>query len=196
MLTMRDQPSFPPKEAMLRQLKKIREEKNIQQKTVADKVGIPASQLSKLENQGGNPTYETVFKIWRVIMDEVGGRESRTAKEIIERCDDYELTFIDPDDTVEETADIFCENNFSQAPVGNEDNLRGSITEKTLMHANQDDKIGDIMDPVFPEVRLDTNLHVIRAILDYEYAVIVKDKKGEVKDLITRWDIVNELRVD
>lgn len=193
---MRDQQSFPPKEVMLKQLKKIREEKNIQQKTVAEKVGIPASQLSKLENQGGNPTYGTVFKIWSAIMEDVGGRESRTAKEIIERCDDYELTFINPQDTVEETAEVFCQNNFSQAPVGDENNLKGSITEKTLMHSNKDDQIGEIMDPVFPEVRLDTNLHVIRAILDYEYAVIVKDKKGNVEDLITRWDIVNELRID
>jgi predicted transcriptional regulator len=191
---MRDQISFPPKKTMLRQLKKIREEKGIQQKTVAEKVGIPASQLSKLENQGGNPTYDTVFRIWRVIIDEVGGRESRTAQEIINRCEDYELTFIHPDDTAEEAAQVFCENNFSQAPVGDKNNLRGSITEKTLMHSNKEDKIKDIMDPVFPEVRSDTNLHVIRAILDYEYAVIVKDKKGEVKDLITRWDIVNELR--
>lgn len=193
---MRDQQSFPPKEVMLKQLKKIREEKNIQQKTVAEKVGIPASQLSKLENQGGNPTYGTVFKIWSAIMEDVGGRESRTAKEIIERCDDYELTFINPQDTVEETAEVFCQNNFSQAPVGDENNLKGSITEKTLMHSNKDDKIEEVMDPVFPEVRLDTNLHVIRAILDYEYAVIVKDKKGNVEDLITRWDLVNELRID
>ncbi|NMJ92711.1 helix-turn-helix domain-containing protein [Nanohaloarchaea archaeon] len=193
---MRDVPSFPPKETMVRQLKKIREEKDIQQKTVAEEMGIPASQLSKLENKGGNPTYETVFKVWSVLMDKVGGRESRTAEEIICRSDEYELTFIDPDATVKETAEIFCENNFSQAPVGDEENLKGSITEKTLMHSEKNERIEDIMDPVFPEVRLDTNLHVIRSILDYEYAVIVKNEKGDVKDLITRWDIVNELRVD
>lgn len=193
---MRDEISLPPKDQMLRRLKDLRIQKGVKQKKVAAALDMPASQISKLENQGGNPTYETIFKIWMAINEDVGGIGNKKASELVELKDDYELTVIESDQNVKDVADIFCKNNFSQAPVENEGEIIGSITEKTLMNHNAKEKIGEIMDPKFIEVNLDTRMDVIREILDYEYAVLVRNKEGEVEDLITRWDVLNVIRRD
>lgn len=193
---MRDEISLPPKDQMLRRLKDLRIQKGVKQKTVAAALDMPASQISKLENQGGNPTYETIFKIWMAINEDVGGIGNKKASELVELKDDYELTVIESDQNVKDVADIFCKNNFSQAPVENEGEIIGSITEKTLMNHNANEKIGEIMDPKFIEVNLDTRMDVIREILDYEYAVLVRNKEGGVEDLITRWDVLNVIRRD
>lgn len=191
---MRDEISLPPKDQMLRRLKDLRIQKGIKQKKVASKLDIPASQLSKLENQGGNPTYETIFKIWNAINQDLGGIGDKKASELIDMKDNYQLTVIEADQTVKDAAGIFCENDFSQAPVKKGSEIVGSITEKTLMNHNPTEKIGQIMNPKFIEVNLETRTDVIREILDYEYAVLVRNEKGEVEDLITRWDVLNAIR--
>ena len=174
-----------PKKNLAKSLKKRRNEKKLSQKEVASEANVTPSQLSKIENNRGNPTHETIYRVWEAV--ESLNKDYDVATEVM--ISEKDIYWADVDDTIEELSRVMYENDYSQLPVGNPDEIKGTITDQEVMKASSEDTAGDVMVTQFPVLEHDTKLHVIRAHLAEYKAVLVREK-GKIIGMITPFDVL------
>ncbi len=120
-----------------------------------------------------------------------------TVKDIIAKKEDKTFRSVLASHTVREVFKIMKDNDISQMPVMENDEILGSISESTILSfllenpmVNAEKLIKDIMGPAFPIVSEDLSCRqMVRFINKNSSAVIARDKAGTLH-ILTEYDII------
>ncbi|MEL6639130.1 MAG: pyridoxal-phosphate dependent enzyme [Bacteroidota bacterium] len=123
--------------------------------------------------------------------------EELKVKDIIAKKEDKAFRSVQVTNTVREVFKMMKENDISQMPVMNGEDIQGSVTESTILSfllenpmANAEKLIADIMGPAFPIVSEDLSCRqMVRYINKNSSAVIARDKTGTLH-ILTEYDII------
>ncbi len=138
---------------------------------------------------------------WMMEKGFLGGvTEGSKAEDILKLAKRHKPTLVSlsPGDLVDWAIKLMERHNVSQIPVIENRRCVGSITEigvmtSLLLDATfRERKIGEVMEPPFPEVGLNEPLTSLVKYFDDYPAVLVSD--GEIEDIITKMDIIKGLK--
>jgi cystathionine beta-synthase len=107
-----------------------------------------------------------------------------------------QLVYVSPEETVSAALARMSENGVTQIPVLEDNRSVGSLREShvlTKLLVNRDllnSKVGEVMDPSFPVLEMDTNLSEIKSKLQKSPAVLIEDFK-RITGIITRSDVLD-----
>jgi len=166
---------------------------SLNQKELAELVGVSQSFIAKIETKKINPSYMKTKEIFDTLENLERKREKK-AKDIFHS----KVVGVDRDDPLSRATKVMNETGYSQLPVFSEKRVVGSVSEKTLL--DQIMKVGDpaklskvavdeVMDQAFPQVDEIAPLSVISSLLQYSPAVLVT-RKGLVTGIITKADML------
>jgi len=166
-------------------LKKLRVEAGLTQRQLAKLVGISQAHIAKIEKENVDPRLSTVNKILQVLTE----GEGKKSRDIMTT----EVIFANPKDTVLKTSKVMMNHAISQLPVIEDGKVIGTVTEesiiKNLSSNIADKKVIEIMDNSLPSVPENTNISMIRSLLE-DYSGVLVTREGEVVGIITRSDLL------
>jgi predicted transcriptional regulator len=167
------------------QIKKLRTDAGLTQRRLAQLVGVSQAHIAKIENAKVDPRLSTVNKILQVLTE----GEGRKCKDIMTR----NVIFAKPKSRVLKISEIMMQKAISQLPVMQDGRIIGTVTEESIiknLHINiADETVEKIMDPPLPSVPEDTEVNIIRSLLEDQPGVLVV-QKGDVVGIITRSDLL------
>lgn len=111
-----------------------------------------------------------------------------------------ELVYVNSSDKVSKAFEVLNAKGFSQIPVINDGESVGSIKEAKLLASLVENpsllesKVEEIMGPGFPTLDERTELNVVKKYLSDSPAVLVTEY-GRIKDIITRYDILEHTNI-
>ena len=166
-------------------LRKMRIEAGLTQSKLAEMVGVSQAHIAKIEGEKVDPRLSTVNKILQVL---VGGK-GKKCSEIMTG----EVITAKPQDRIGEVSETMVRHDISQLPVLDGDRVIGMITEEGIVR-NLNPRIADetverVMEPPLPSVPEDTDINVIRPLLEANPGVLVT-RKGKLVGVITRSDLL------
>ncbi|MDH5449726.1 MAG: CBS domain-containing protein [Candidatus Bathyarchaeota archaeon] len=166
-------------------LKKLRIEAGLTQRQLANLIGISQAHIAKIEKENVDPRLSTVNKILQVLTEDQG-----------KRCGDIMTTKVisaKPEDTILKISQVMMNHAISQLPIIEDGKVIGTVTEesiiKNLSSNIAGEKVEEIMETPLPSVPENTNLSMIRPLLEDHYGVLVM-RKGDVVGIITRSDLL------
>lgn len=123
-----------------------------------------------------------------------------TVKNLVNSKPTYDFLAVDKSETVRNTLQIMKDNDVSQLPVTESENIIGSITESSLLEfilsnplENSNKSVSDIMGESFPTVDIDMNVKELnKYISKTNPAVLTKDAMGKIH-IVTQYDIIQAL---
>jgi predicted transcriptional regulator len=190
---------------LLAEIKRRRTSLGLSQKQLADLCGIGQSFLAKIERGKVTPSYTAAVKVFERLENlesnnaERLGLEQRIAADVMTR---HVYTF-GPDDSAESVLKVMVEKDISQVPVLDERGFQqGAITEKSLLGKELRGKtVKEVLDDddnggehIFPMVSKDTRLQVIVGILQQEEQAVLVTEKGRIVGIITKQDILRNMK--
>lgn len=184
---------LPPLEEIERRRKSL----GLTQKQLAKMVGISQSMVAKIESKKINPSYLKTKSIFD-FLESLELRREVKAKEILHK----EVVGIGKDEALSKASRLMHQTGYSQLPVFNGQQVVGSISERTVLNqilGGKDVtelsrmKVESVMEDAFPQVDEETPLTVISTLLQYNSAVLAT-KKGQVKGIITKADLLKVVR--
>ncbi|MGB5910808.1 MAG: CBS domain-containing protein [Promethearchaeia archaeon] len=174
-------------------LKYLRKSLNFSQKELGDKLGIPQSTISRIENGTMDPPYSKFKKIYEFL--EIESRKKKQAEMTAKDIMTSNIISIKPKSSIKEAIELMYENGISQLPIiENAQNL-GSITSKKIQKVITDKPdiinadIFLIKELPFPEVEVDWDAKDISNLLVNYPAVLVK-KNDSYFGIITDSDFL------
>lgn len=175
-----------PYDVLVRALREKRRALDVQQNQLAHEVEISPAYLSRIEHANAEATYTTVYRIWRAL-DERDREANPTAVDLMTT----DIAWVGVDDTWRDARELMLENAYSQLPVLTDGACVGSITEQTLVRAeDRDTPIGELMEEPFLEVRPETSRDACATLLqEGNYALLVSDGETLV-GIITPIDLI------
>ncbi len=166
-------------------LKRLRAEAGLTQRQLAKLVGVSQAHIAKIEKENVDPRLSTVNKILQVLT-EGEGKKSRDVMTT-------EVIFAKPKDTVLKISKLMMNHAISQLPVIEDGKVIGTVTEesiiKNLSSNIADKKVIEIMETSLPSVPENTNISMIRSLLE-DYSGVLVTREGEVVGIITRSDLL------
>jgi predicted transcriptional regulator len=166
-------------------LKTMRIEAGLTQSKLAALVGVSQAHIAKIEGEKVDPRLSTVNKILLVL---AGGRGKKCreimTKGVFSAC---------LEDNVRKASEIMIKHAVSQLPIVEGENVVGMITEEGIIR-NLDSELAEkpvnnIMNPPLPSVPENTDISVIRPLLETHSGVLVT-KNGKLSGIITRSDLL------
>ncbi|MCW4021056.1 MAG: CBS domain-containing protein [Candidatus Bathyarchaeota archaeon] len=166
-------------------MRKMRIEAGLTQSQLAKMVGVSQAHIAKIEGEKVDPRLSTVNKILQVLM---GGR-GKKCSEIMTRG----VITVSPQDKISKVSETMVKHAISQLPIVRGDSVIGMITEegivKNLNPDIADEPVEKLMEPPLPSVPEDTDLSVIRPLLETHSGVLVT-RRGKLVGIITRSDLL------
>ena len=167
-------------------LKKMRTEKGITQKELAEAAEISQAHIAKIENDKVDPRLSTVNRLLSVLN---AAEAPRTCGSVMKRS----IIKASPATPVTGIISVMKESGVSQIPIMDDSGHVGSITESTLIHnidRNLSEKSAkDIMGSPFPVISSEDPVEVAQSLLDFHPAVLVTEK-GKISGIITKSDLL------
>ena len=172
----------------IEEIKKARKELNMTQRELATISNLSQSYLAKLENKKVDPKISTFNKIIRALKKKEN--KDLKAKDIMTTP----LISIEPYYEVKKGITKFKQNNISQMPVIQDNEILGSITEKQLVKRSLKEpilkkEIREVMRDPLPTILKNDPIKKARNLLKDEIGVIVKSDDKPV-GIVTRTDIL------
>lgn len=169
-------------------IKKLRTEKGLTQKRLAELAGISQAHIAKIEQGKVDPRLSTINKILEVLTE----REKRKCKDIMTKG----VIFASPNSKILKVSEIMIAKAISQMPVVDGEKIVGTITEeciiKNLSLNIAEEKVKNIMDPPLPTVSEETPVDAIRPLLE-KYSGVLVTKGKELVGIITRSDLLKTI---
>lgn len=169
-------------------LKKMRIEAELTQSKLASMVGVSQAHIAKIEGEKVDPRLSTVNKILRVL---VGGK-GKKCSEIMTTG----LITVKPKEKISEVSRVMVENAISQMPVIDDNLVLGIVTEEGIV-SNLNSRIAEqlvenVMEPSFPIVPEETDISIVRQLLEVDLGVLVT-RNGKLVGIITRSDFLKSM---
>ena len=165
-------------------LKKIRQSLELTQFELARKANVSQSLIAKIESQKLDPTYSNVKKLEEAI-NNLSNIHEKTAKDVM----NTKVIFIHKDTKRAKIKELMLKNGISNIPVIENNNIVGMLTERSLLHNEEAKTAEEAMGESCPIISRDTNIKIIKSLLDYCNLVAVQDK-GKIVGVITRSDLI------
>ncbi|MFX0031154.1 MAG: CBS domain-containing protein [Promethearchaeota archaeon] len=174
-------------------IKYLRKSLNFSQKELGERLGIPQSTISRIENGSMDPPYSK-FKIIYEFLENETMRKSQAemiAKDIMTK----NIISIKPKSSIKEAIELMYENGISQLPIIENGQNLGSITSKKIQKEITDNPelinmdIFLIKELPFPEVEVNWNAKDISNLLVNYPAILVK-KNDKYIGIITDSDFL------
>ncbi len=176
----------------LKEMRELRRRLGITQTRLAEESGVSQSLIARIEAGKVDPRFSKVRKIYETLKRlDVADLK---AEDLMSRG----LKFVVSTDSVEKAAAIMRKNDISQLPVFQDGTVVGSITEKDVLNRVANGShleelsltpVKEVMRSAFPEVTKDTPLMLLSSLLEFDQAVLVKDR-GKPVGIITRSDLL------
>lgn len=125
------------------------------------------------------------------ILNEWENNQTQPAKELM--IDESKITYAYLDDTRKEAAGEMLDDDLSQLPVknSNDGQVVGMLTDSDLMKEHDDETaIADIDYNEAIRVEPNTSRRLVEEILDEGYSAVLVTEEGEVKGMITKYDLL------
>ncbi len=166
-------------------LKQKRLEADLTQSQLAKLVGVTQAHIAKIEGGKVDPRLSTVNKILEILE----GGKGRKCGEIMTR----NVITTHLKDRIQEASETMVRHAVSQLPIVEDGRVVGMITEESIVR-NLDPKIADefvenVMEPPLPSVPEDTDVALIRPLLEKNSGVLIT-KQGKLVGIITRSDLL------
>ncbi|MFX1586594.1 MAG: CBS domain-containing protein [Promethearchaeota archaeon] len=174
-------------------LKFLRKSLNFSQKELGDKLGIPQSTISRIENGSMDPPYSKFKKIYEFL--ETESRKKKQAEMTARDIMTDNIISIKPKSSIKEAIELMYDNDISQLPIIEKGQNLGSITSKKIQKEITDKPeiinadIFLIKELPFPEVKVDWDAKDISNLLVNYPAVLVK-KNDSYIGIITDSDFL------
>jgi predicted transcriptional regulator len=169
-------------------LKKLRMEKGLTQKRLAELAGISQAHIAKIEQGKVDPRLSTINRILEVLIE----GEKRKCKDIMTKG----VIFANPNSNILKVSEVMIANAISQMPVVDGERIIGTITEECIIRNLSsniaEEKVKNIMDPPLPTVSEETPVNAIRPLLERHPGVLVTKGK-ELVGIITRSDLLKTI---
>jgi predicted transcriptional regulator len=183
----------------LTQIKKHREELQLNQRQLAKMCDIQPSYLSMIESGSCDPSYKILVKISNVLNSQIQknlDKLTNAGKILITN-----LVTAKRSDSLDETVKIMKSKNFSQIPVTDSHGCVGLITENSMIDylKNHDEalfysaKVKDAMEVPPPSIDVDTKIDSSIMELLYDSRCILVTNKGKLCGIITKIDAIRGL---
>jgi len=191
-----EDPGLPELETIARWIRRTRQSLDLTQTEVGERAHLSPSQLSRLENAEGNPSYEAVYRVYRALKSQQGPQVDALLRAKRERTDGgLEFEYVTVDDSCARVNELMGEYNISQVPVLDEDGGEavGSVSEATLMElagSLEEVSVGEVAGDPYPEVPVTTTAEVARNLLRAHPAVLVmasRDVDGDVGAIVGKY---------
>jgi len=178
----------------LTEIKRLRKKYNLNQKELAMQSGVSQSLIAKIESGKVEPTYSKAQKIFAAL-------ESLREKEEIKANDvmNKKVIFAKVDDKVKVIIQIMKKKGISQIPVLCKERICGLVNETIILKKimNNPEKtntftVGEIMEEAPPIVSPKTGLKTLLELLK-ENQIVLVSKKGDVKGIISKSDLLGEI---
>lgn len=174
---MATDPTLPSLKAVSEWIQETRHSLDITLAELGEEVHLSSSQLSRLENEEGNPSYKAVYRVYR----ELQRRQGETSVAAVltqkrERYDSLQFEYVQPDESCRKAADVMDEYNISQLPVIENNRAIGGITDTALMDIDTnlgEVQVTDCILPHLPEVPVTENSATVRNLLQQNPAVLL-----------------------
>lgn len=169
-------------------IRELRIKAGLTQKALAALVGVSQAHIAKIEQGKVDPRLSTVNRILSVLKP---GQE-RKCRDIMTKG----VIFAKSNEPILKASEIMVRNAVSQLPVLDGSRVVGTLTEqgivRNLRSSLAGEKVSKVMGLPLPEVREDTSIEAVRAMLDKSPGVLVK-KGGEAVGIITRSDLLKTI---
>jgi predicted transcriptional regulator len=166
-------------------LKKLRADAGLTQRQLAELVGISQAHIAKIERGRVDPRLSTVNKILRVLTE----GEGKNCEDVMTK----RVIFVRPSDKISKVSELMMKHAISQLPVIENGKVIGTVTEESIIRnlssTIADERVERIMQPPLPSVPEDTNVSMIKPLLEDHPGVLVV-KKGDIVGIITRSDLL------
>jgi predicted transcriptional regulator len=166
-------------------LKKRRLEAGLTQSELAKMAGVSQAHIAKIEGEKVDPRLSTVNRILQVLN---GGR-GRKCGDVMTRG----VITTNPNDKIRKASETMVRHAISQLPVVKSNNVIGMITEEGIVRNLKpdlaDEPVQKVMEPPLPSVPEDTDISLIRPLLEVHSGVLVT-RRGKLVGIITRSDLL------
>jgi predicted transcriptional regulator len=177
---------FPSEASVRRCLSDRIDESQLTQKEIAGRIGLDASQLSRVLNGTHPIKYQHVYSIWNELE-----RESEARQEPAESLMVKDIRWLEANETREDGKRIMQEENFSQLPVREDGEAVGWVTDLALMeNPNPDESAIDLISRSMITVEPSDSRQVIIPILEEGYPAVLVEEGSEYLGLLTRFDLL------
>jgi len=163
----------------------MRIEAGLTQGQLAKLVGVSQAHIAKIEGEKVDPRLSTVNKILQTL---AGGRGKKCGEIMTPG-----VIAASPRDRIGKVSETMVNHDISQLPVIDEDRVIGMVTEEGIVR-NLNPEIADelvekVMEPPLPSVPEETDISIIRPLLEAHPGVLVT-RKGKLVGIITRSDLL------
>jgi len=167
-------------------LRERRNELGLTQSKLADRADVSQPLIARIEGGDVDPRLSTLRRIVNALEEAEGG--ILRAEELM----NAPVHGVAPDDSVQQTQEIFGEGGYSQAPVIRDGTPVGLISHSDIVHHDRENvgelPVADVMHESIATVEIDATIDEIDAYLSHNDAVLVVEA-GETVGIITEADI-------
>jgi len=166
-------------------LKKLRVDAGLTQRQLAKLVGVSQAHVAKIEGGRVDPRLSTVNKILQVLTE----GEGKNCEDVMTK----KVIFVRPNDKILKVSELMMKHAISQLPVIEKGKVIGTVTEESIIRnlssTIADETVERVMQPPLPSVPEDTNVSMIKPLLEDHPGILVV-KKGDIVGIITRSDLL------